>query len=501
MEKSMIIIGGGIAGLSTGCYGQMNGYKTHIFEMHNLPGGLCTSWKRKGYTIDGCIQWLVGSGPGNDMYRIWQELGALQGRKIIDHDEFLRVEHEEKTLIVYTDADRLRTHMLELSPKDKKPINEFCKAIKSCSRYAMPMDKAPELYSIIDSVKLVFGNSCFLKLYNKYKRITVLDYAKRFSDPFLRRAFYQIFDMPDCSVALLIITLGWMMGKTAGYPIGGSLEFARSIEKRYLDLGGEIHYESKVKKILVERDRAVGVKLQDGTEHRSDIIISAADGFTTIFSMLGGQYIDDKIRRYYETMPIFPPLIYVSLGVNRSFEGMPYSVSYILDEPKTIADVQQNTIYVRFHSFDPTLAPPGKTTISVMLEADHHYWKKLAQNTDKYQSKKQEIANYIISFLDNRFPGLAAQVEMQDVATPITWERFTGNWKGSFEGWLPTTKSMNVRMSKRLPGLDGFYMVGQWVEPGGGLPTAAYSGRNVIQIMCKADKKAFATSVPQETNV
>ena len=47
MNKSMIIVGAGIAGLSTGCYAQMNGYQSTIFEMHSIPGGLCTAWKRK----------------------------------------------------------------------------------------------------------------------------------------------------------------------------------------------------------------------------------------------------------------------------------------------------------------------------------------------------------------------------------------------------------------------------------------------------------------------
>ena len=78
--SSVIIIGGGIAGLSAGCYARMNGYDTTIFEMHNLPGGLCTAWERRGYTIDGCIHWLVGSAPGTPMNTIWQELGAVQGR-------------------------------------------------------------------------------------------------------------------------------------------------------------------------------------------------------------------------------------------------------------------------------------------------------------------------------------------------------------------------------------------------------------------------------------
>ncbi len=80
MDKSIIIIGAGIAGLSAGCYGQMNDYRTQIFEMDNArPGGLCTSWKRKGYIIDGCMHWLLGSKPGTGFYCIWEELGAVQG--------------------------------------------------------------------------------------------------------------------------------------------------------------------------------------------------------------------------------------------------------------------------------------------------------------------------------------------------------------------------------------------------------------------------------------
>src|SRR5665647_1844373 len=54
-DNSIIIIGARFAGLAAGIYGRMNGYNTRIFEMHNKPGGLCASWKRNGYTFDGCI--------------------------------------------------------------------------------------------------------------------------------------------------------------------------------------------------------------------------------------------------------------------------------------------------------------------------------------------------------------------------------------------------------------------------------------------------------------
>ena len=69
-ERSVIIIGAGIAGLSAGCYLQMNGYRTQIFELHDKPGGLCASWKRMGYTIDGCIHWLLAAVSGRYVTQI-----------------------------------------------------------------------------------------------------------------------------------------------------------------------------------------------------------------------------------------------------------------------------------------------------------------------------------------------------------------------------------------------------------------------------------------------
>jgi len=502
MQKSIIIIGAGITGLSAGCYGQMNGYRTQIFEMDNArPGGLCTSWKRKGYTIDGCIDWLVGSSQGNSFYRLWEEVGAVQGRRMINHEEFVRVEGEGgKVFILYTDINRLEQHMKELAPEDKDVIAEFIKALHSCTRFDMPIEKAPELYSPIDGLRMMFKMFPFLRFMKKWGRISTQDFARRFKNPFLREAFTVVFsDFPDMPMLAMLMTLAWLHQKTAGYPVGGSLEFAQAIERRYLNLGGEIHYKSPVTKILVENDQAVGVQLAEGTEHPSDIVISAADGHTTIFDMLEGKYINDKIQGYYDKLPIFPPLIYIGLGVARSFDELPHSVSgvnYPLDEPVTIAGKERKRLDVQIYNFDPSLAPEGKTVLRVMFTSDYEHWKKLKQDPERYKAEKEKIADQVVALLDKRFPGLAAQVEMRDVATSMTFERYTGNWQGSYEGWLPTTKTLGMRMSKTLPGLKNFYMAGQWVEPGGGLPPAVMSGRNVTQIICKQDKKPFVTTVP-----
>jgi phytoene dehydrogenase-like protein len=507
MEKSIIIIGGGIAGLSAGCYGQMNGYRTQIFEMNDKPGGVCTAWKRKGYTIDGCIHWLVGTNPANNFYPIWEELGALPGQTIVNHDYFLRIEGKGgKVFNVYSDLDRLEQHMKELAPEDEAVIEEFIQGARKCSHISLPVDKAPELYSPIDGLKMMFSMFPFLRFMRKWSKISTLDFSRRFKDSFLREAFSVGFagDLSDeFPIFFMLMTLAWLDQKAAGYTVGGSLEFSRAIERRYLDLGGDISYKSPVAKVLVENDRAVGIRLADGTEHRGDIVISAADGHATIFDMLGGKYIDDKIKGYYDKPSLFPPLVYVGLGVGRTFDDVPSSVAgigFFLDTPITIAGKKHQRMGVQIYNFDPTLAPKGKTVLKVQFNTDYDYWKKLSQDPERYKTEKEQIADQIVAALDQRFPGLAAKVEMRDVATPLAWERYTGSWRGSYEGWMPTTKGnlafFTGRMSKTLPGLDNFYMIGQWVEPGGGVPTAAMSGRNVTQIICKRDKRPFVTTVP-----
>lgn len=78
-------------------------------------------------------------------------------------------------------------------------------------------------------------------------------------------------------------------------------------------------------------------------------------------------------------------------------------------------------------------------------------------------------------------------IEFNDVATPLSYERYTGNWQGSSCGWLLTKQTMLMMlrgMRKTLPGLSHFYMIGQWVEPGGSVPVVAMSGRGAIQQIC-----------------
>jgi len=496
-EKSMIIIGAGFAGLAAGIYGRLNGYRTEIYEMHNLPGGLCTSWKRKGYTFDACIHWLVGSSPESSMNNIWQETGIAPGREFVYAGEYCRAEGADgRAIIFHADTDTLEKNLLETAPQDKEPIMDFIRGIRMCSAFDFPSENEPLLTRIRKQIGTFFTFMKYGNEFRKWTKITGEEFASRFSDPLLRQVFREIW-IPEFSMVFLFFTFAYLSKRNAGYPIGGSMPMSEALERRYRELGGVIHYNKRVARILTNDGRATGIRLVDGTEFSAGRVISAADGHATLFDMLDGKFLDAGIREQYDTWPVFHSLLFISLGVNRKFDDMPLSVSglsFPLKEPVIIADRMRDRLPVHIYNQDPTLAPEGKTVVTIMLESDYFYWKKLAEDRSVYVQKKEESASLIIKLLEQRFPGIADQVEVTDVATPLTFERFTGNWKGSFEGWLITPKNSYTimkPMSQTVPGLKNFYMCGQWVEPGGGLPTSIMSARRLIKMICREDGTKF----------
>ena len=499
-DNSINIIGAGFAGLAAGIYAQMNGYRSQVFEMHDLPGGLCTSWMRKGYTIDCCIHWLVGSSPESSMHDLWEEVGITQRRQFINMNEYYRLEGPDgRTLTFYTDVDRLEKHLLEFSPQDVEPIKEFITGIRMCLAFDQPSRHTPLPKRLAKQFKLILSFIRNGKKMQKWMQIRSRDFANRFKDPLLKKGFEEMW-IPEFSMLFMLFTFAYLHSKNAGYPLGGSMPMSKALEERYKALGGIIHYNNRVDKILTGSDKAIGIRLENGTEHFCSRVISAADGYSTIFRMLDGKYADEKIRSIYDKWLPFPPLIFAGIGVNRTFTDVLPSVSgfsFQLKEPVEIGKEKRDRLHVHLYNHDTSMAPPGKTVLTTMIMTDYESWKRLAEDKSAYLNKKDEIANKLIELLEQRFPGITSQIEMIDIATPVTFERYTGNWKGSFEGWLITPENAGVLMkpmSQSLPGLANFYMCGQWVEPGGGLPTGIMSGRRLIKRLCREDRKKFRTT-------
>lgn len=476
----------------------MNGYRTKIFELHDFPGGLCTAWNRKGYIFDGCIHYLFGSGPGQPYHRLWEELGAVQGRTFYHHEELIRVVGPDgRTLIAHSDPDQLEQHLMGLSPSDRGPIQALCKGIRQFTSFDLSrlQEKPRTSMGLSDWARLGWEMKSFAGALPRWTLVSSQDFAARFKDPFLRRALPMIFVWPDIPMLAGLAILAYTHTRNAGFPAGASLEFARGIERRYLELGGEIHYKSQVEKILVEDDRAVGVRLYNDEVHRADRVISAADSRATLIDMLGDKYATTATKKTFDgRLPTYTQF-QVSLGVNRDLSHEPHWVTYLYDPPLVIAGEERGDLSVKNYCFDPSLAPPGKSVVVVMMSTRYSYWQHIYGHR-LYDSEQMQVSDIVIDHLEKIYPGLRGQIEVVDEATPLSYERFTGNWQGSACGWLLTKRTMPMvilGMRKTVPGLRNFTMAGQWVEPGGGLPLVAASGRNAIQMICREDGKRFIT--------
>jgi phytoene dehydrogenase-like protein len=130
----------------------------------------------------------------------------------------------------------------------------------------------------LDWLKLGQKMTPFVLPLAQWTYLSCAEFASWFKDPFLRKAVAQMFSWDEAPVMMGMMLLAYMHTGNAGFPAGGSLDFARAIERRYLELSGEILYQGQVEKILVEDRRAVGVRLYNDEIHRADRIISAADG-------------------------------------------------------------------------------------------------------------------------------------------------------------------------------------------------------------------------------
>lgn len=502
VRKSAIIIGAGAAGLACGSYLRMNGYETAVYERCAMAGGVCVAWKRKGYLFDGATNWLPGSAPSVNFNAIWKELIDFSEMPLIDFDEFLKLELANgAALHVYTDALKLRQEMLSLAPEDHSRIMEFTNAVMTASRLQLPVLKPPALFNAFDLAKLAATSLPLGLFFSRWKPCSIEQYAAGFKNENLRALFKLIFMRHEFfSVMGLIMSLGWMHARSAGYPLGGSNHLIGLLEKRYNGLGGTLTCGMGVQKIIVETSRCAGVVLDNGKEHRADLVVSACDGHATFEKLLGGKFTPQAYVKAFASERIFPSMIQVSLGIGRLFPEATHKMTIPFVNPVCAgSDNGMSHMMVRFTGFDPCFAPAGKTAVVVHLRTtDYAYWENLrATAPDDYKKEKERMCESVIDTLETRFGNVRALVETTDVTTPATWIRYTGNWKGSYQGWAPTPRVVGSTFPKTAPGLRDFYMTGQWVEPPGGLPRVIISARQAVQIICHDDHKPFSTTTPE----
>lgn len=484
----VVIIGGGIAGLCSAVYARRCGYSAELLEMQATLGGLAANWRRGDYTFENCLHWLMGVNPARGMYGRWQEVLDMRRLTLRYQDEFAHLEDEHgRSLPIYNDVDRMESELLRSAPEDAAEIHRFAAAVRQFAQFPMPFDGEPWPRNLLMLLRL----GRFLPALRHWSGMTLAEYGERFRNPLLR-AFFA--DSGELSALVLVFAMGWLSSRDAAYVIGGSQAIIRGLAANLESLGGRIRLGAKAQKILVEGDAAVGVQLESGESIPAKWVISAADGHATIFDMLSGRYSNDKIETIYSALKPFPSYVQVNLGVRRSLDGQPAYLTRILEAPLAVdPETRLSRIPFRFFHFDPSFAPEGKTAVTCNLSTrNYSYWAGLkAHDPSLYESEKQRVAKSVRAVLEDIIPGIGRDIEVTDVCTPATVIRYTGNWQGSMEGWLIRPGESLNPLPNTLPGLRQLVMAGQWVMPGGGLPSGLITGRSAVQLMCKQDGVPF----------
>jgi phytoene dehydrogenase-like protein len=491
MNKKVVIIGGGIAGLSAGIYSAMNGFKTEIIEMHNVAGGQCTAWERKKYRFDYCLHWLVGTSKGA-FHEIWKETNVLNDEtEIINHEIHSQIfDKDRNEFIIYSNIDRWEKYLLEMAPEDAVPIKKMCNDMRK-SGLLEPFSLPPELRSPLDYIKILSKMIPVLKVVRKFGRLTCKEYFDKlnFKNEKIKSVLYSLYGERNFSALAFIFMLGWFNQKNAGYIKGGSYPLAQRMVEKFEKLGGEILYKKRVEKIIVENNIAKGIVLTDGTKIPADYVISAADGNSTIFKMLEGKYISKEIDFAYKNWELFAPIVQVSFGINRIIKTEAPVILNISKDLKIGSTNLENGYSVMNYSYDSTMAPKGKTAIVLRYESAWKIWENM--EGEEYKNEKIQIQKDATGYLEKEYPGISEYVEVVDVATPKTDVRYTGVKNGAYEGFMPSKENMMKMLKMQLPKLQNFYMAGQWLFPGGGLPPSAQTGKWVVQLICKKEKQKF----------
>ena len=493
-RKKIIVIGAGLAGLAAGIYARINGYDAHIFEHGNQPGGVSATWKRKGFRIDGGIHFYMGYRPGQPVHRLYRELGIDQADQYHRMDIYARFldPASGRRVDLLRDLDRFGADLKAISSMDAGFIEGFIAAAKAFKKadFITPLAKPPELSGFWDTARMMMKMRKTLRYYTGRYNQPMSKFTQGLNSSWLRQVFEHIF-LPEVPVWFVLFLLGMLADGNIALRADGSAGFARALEKRFTDLGGQITYQATVKEILVESDRACGIRLANADRHQADVVISAADGYATIFEFLDGRYTDRDIRERYRTWPLIKPVVMISYGVDRELPDEPWMVVLKSTFDITAGHLVDQWLSIRIFNYGPAFSPPGKTVIQIMAESRWQPWRELRDDMQAYRSEKQLLADQVLETISDVWPGIGTQVEMVDVATPYTYWRYTLNRRGAYEGFDITPETINTKLKRTLPGLRNFYMAGQWTSPGGGVVPSLMTGRHAVMLLCHDDNKPF----------
>jgi phytoene dehydrogenase-like protein len=230
--------------------------------------------------------------------------------------------------------------------------------------------------------------------------------------------------------------------------------------------------------VNIQNGNVTGVKLPD-TFLEADAVIVTQETAAAIDELFETPPDDPWLREIRDTVkPVVCTFISIGVRTVLSDNQLP---KWKLENPINYAGKEE--LFLSFSSY-PQYAPEGGTALTTIFMADtYDFWKK-AKEEGRYEQEKQTLAEQVSRALCQRYPQCESKIEVVDIATPLTYERYTGAYHGA---WMSMTEPGDKM--KQFPGtckdITGLYFAGHRLMLPGGLPSAAASGRQAAQLVCR----------------
>ncbi len=486
-EYDCVIIGAGMGGLTSALKLAASGKKVLVLERQPVAGGVATSFKRKGFTFESVLHFVDALGPGEEMREFLDEHGVSKKIEYIELEEFGRVLYPEHDFIVKNDFDSLKAWFKKTFPADAAGIDTFFREIDAFYRQFdhFTSSKIP-LW-----LRLFLSPICYPQII-KTSCLTLEQFiTNKIKDKKARAivgTLWGFIGLPPSEVSafyFLIVMRGCWGRKTAFIKGGFSKLFAAMVEA-IREHGSEVRFNTVVTEIVTEQGRRIkAVRTDKKEEFTARAIISNANSIDTLTRLIDA----DKLKKKYEKMfslmkkSCSAVTVYLGLDVPAKDIGMKHSflslnTAYDHDaacRSCLIGDYGNSSFAAVDHSqLDPSLAPPGKSTLCIMTFADYAKWQALTGQ--EYTEKKKEAADAIVAVLEKYLPGLSSHIEVLEVGTPKTMQRYALLPEGAVYGFAETVGQSSINRLSQQAKIKGLFLAGAWTAPGCGVHGCFVSG-------------------------
>lgn len=486
-----IVIGAGMGGLSAGNFLAKYNKKVLILEKHTIPGGLATSFRRRGVQFDLGIESLYELKEGQAIPQFLEFWGTGVAAQRNTGDLCCFIDGKRYDF----HHDRLREDFLAAFPDDTEDVNRIFDInekmyLEMNSGSGAP--KPPYEMSFFELVK--FGMTNFLKKptfmkYGMKDARVVLDRLAK--NPVLRSAIYSkgIFPMVYMAYAYRFNVVG-----KDYYPAGGMQAIPDAAVESFLAHGGVLKLRSEVEEILVENDRVAGVRTKDGECFHARAVISNASPHFTFDLLPDGYPFKKKIRQKLEGKDIFPGVCALFLSVSEDFDFGNTGCFSFLSSANYKDDHRKFTpencpIEMVVYPKKPGDAYRAAVALLPLSYEYHNCWETgpNRERGEAYYRLKSEITNTVVARLDSLLGSeFKDAIVLADLSTPITFERYTYSKNGSFMGWAIDARNYGKFLPQKTEVQD-LYLCGQWVFPGFGVAGVMASGYYLAKDLLKPD--------------